>query len=100
MCFVLTAAAILSAPAPAAAQIDAASIQAKVDELITKMQQETIQKNFASLILQNEMRTKMMAERVPQRFMQTDILPIVQPSTIEKVRAVMRAQMMEALMVR
>ena len=98
--FGLTAAVILSGPASAAAQIDTASIQAKVDELITKMQQETIKKNFAARILQNEMRAKMMAERVPQRFMQTDIQPIVQPATIEKVRALMQAQMMETLKVR
>ncbi|WPD25057.1 MAG: hypothetical protein SD837_10935 [Candidatus Electrothrix scaldis] len=100
LCVVLTATAIFSSPAAAAAQINTASIQAKVDELITKMQQETIKKNFAARILQNEMRTKMMAERVPQKFMQTDILPIVQPAMIEKVRKLMQAQMMEALKVR
>ncbi|MCI5120317.1 MAG: hypothetical protein D3908_03815 [Candidatus Electrothrix sp. AUS4] len=100
LCFILTAAAILSGPAPATAQVDTASIQAKVDELITKMQQETIKKNFAALLLQNEMRAKMMTERVPQRFMQSSIQPIVQPATIEKVRALMQAQMMETLKVR
>lgn len=98
--FGLTTAVILSGPASAAAQIDTTSIQAKVDELITKMQQETIKKNFAALILQNQMRAKMMAERVPQRFMQPDIQPIVQPAMVEKVRALMQAQMMKKLAVR
>lgn len=97
--FGLTTAAILSGPASAAAQIDTASIQAKVDELITRMQQETIKKNFAARILQNEMRAKMMTERVPQRFMQPDIQPIVQPAMVDKVRALMQARMMETVLI-
>jgi hypothetical protein len=95
--FGLTVAVILSGPASAAAQIDTTNIQATVDKLITKMQQETIKQNFAALLLQKEMRAKMMAERVPQNFMQSSIQPIVQPVMVEQVRALMQALQTEAL---
>ena len=93
----LIAAVIFSGTAFAAAQIDTAAIQERVDELVTRMQQETIKKNFAALLLQNQMRAKMMSERVPQRFMQSDIQPLVQPAMMEKIRVLMQTQQTEAL---
>lgn len=98
--FVLTVSLFISNPISAAAQIDANTIAVTVDRFITQMQQETIKKNFASLLLKDEMKTKMMAERVPQNFMQSDLQPIIQPVMIEKIRAQMRAQQMELLKVR
>lgn len=99
--FALTAGLLMSGSASAAAQIDTAeTIRAAVDRFITQMQQETIKKNFAALLLKNQMQPKMMAERVPQRFMQSDLQPIIQPVMIEKVRAQMQAQQMQALTIR
>lgn len=96
----LSAGCILSGSAFAAAQRDTASIQTTVDNLITKMQQETIKQNLAALLLKNEMQAKMTADRIPQRFMQTSIQPIVQPAMLEKIRAQMQAQQMKAMIMR
>lgn len=96
----LFAGLLLSGSALAAVQIDTASIQTTVDNLITKMQQETIKQNIAALLLKNEMQAKMTAERIPQRFMQTSIQPIVQPAMLERIRAQMQAQQMESMTIR
>jgi hypothetical protein len=98
--FGLTAGLIMSGSASAATQIDTRTIEATVDQLLTRMQQETIKQNFAALLLQNEMRTKMMAERVPQNFMQDAIQPIVQPVMMEKIRAQIKAQQTERMTIR
>jgi hypothetical protein len=96
----LFAGLILSGSASAAVQIETTNIQTTVDKLITKMQQEMIKQNFAALLLQNEMRAKMTAVRVPQRFMQSSIQPIVQPAMLERIRAQMQAQQMESMTTR
>lgn len=98
--FGLTAGLLISGSASAATQVDSRTIAEKVDQLVTKMQQETIKQNFAALLLQNEMRPKMMAERVPQNFMQESFMPIIRPGMIEKVRAEFQAQQMERMMLR
>ena len=99
--FALTVGLLMSGSVSAAVQINTAdTIQAAVDQFITQMQQETIKKNFAALLLKNEMQAKMMAERVPQRFMRSDLQPIIQPVMIEQIRARMQAQQMEALTIR
>ena len=95
--FGLTAGFIMSGSASAATQIDTDPIAATVDQLITRMQQETIKQNLSAMLLKNEMRTKMMAERVPQNFMQSSIQPAIQPVMMEKIRAQIQAQQMEIM---
>jgi hypothetical protein len=60
------------------------------------MQKEMIIKNFSARLLKNQMRATMMGERVPQKFMQNSIQPVI----IEKVLAIFKAQQMKALMVK
>ena len=79
--------------ASAATQVDTQSIEATVDQLITEMQQETIKQNLSVLLLKNEMRPKMMAERVPRNFMQDSMQPVM----MEKIRAQIQAQQSEIM---
>ncbi|MCI5208234.1 MAG: hypothetical protein D3910_05455 [Candidatus Electrothrix sp. ATG2] len=93
----LAACFIMSGSASAVTPVDTNSIEATVDRLITQMQQETIKQNIASLLLKNEMRPKMMAERVPQNFMLDSVQPIIRPVMVEKVRAEIQAQQLELM---
>ena len=83
--------------ASAATQVDTQSIEVTVDQLITEMQQETIKQNLSVLLLKNEMRPKMMAERVPRNFMQDSMQPVIQPVMMEKIRAQIQAQQSEIM---
>ncbi|MCI5123300.1 MAG: hypothetical protein D3925_02180 [Candidatus Electrothrix sp. AR5] len=95
--FGLTVGLIISSSASAATQVDTNTIEAAVDRFITEMQQETIKQNFSAMLLKNEMRPKMMAERVPQNFMQSTIQPVIQPVMTEKIRAQIQAQQTEVI---
>jgi len=95
--FGLTAGFIMSSSASAATQVDTNTVEATVDRFITQMQQETIKQNFSAMLLKNEMRPKMMAERVPQNFMQSSLQPVIQPVMTEKIRAQIQKQQMEIM---
>jgi hypothetical protein len=69
--------------------IDPATLQT-VDQALLKMQQEMIQKNYASMLLKPQMMSKMMAERTPQNFMQGAIQPVM----MQKMRDQIKPQQM------
>lgn len=94
----LTAAVFVMAGSASAAQVntDINTHEITVDERIIQMQLEIIRKNFAARLLKNQMRTRMMAERVPGKFMQDSVQPVI----MEQVRAIFKEQQMQALMIR
>ena len=96
--FGLVAAVFVTTGSASAAQDDTETedIGTTMNKLILEMQQEMISKNFTARLLKNPMRTKMMAELVPRRFMQNSIQPVI----MEQVRAIFKAQQMEVLMIR
>lgn len=79
-------------------------LKRRLEKQIAEMQKEMIRKNFTARLLKNQMRTKMMAELVPQRFLQNSIQPVIAerartmilPVIAEQVRAIQ----MKALMTR
>jgi hypothetical protein len=93
----LTAAVFVMVGSASAVQVDTeTNTSAKtIEKLILEMQKEMIMKNFSARLLKNQMRAKMMGERVPQKFMQNSIQPVI----LEKVLAIFKAQQMKALMV-
>lgn len=76
----------------------------KIEKRIAEMQKEMIRKNFSARLLKNQMRSDMMATRIPQKFLQDSIQPVIAekahtmilPIIAEKVRAMQ----MKALMIR
>ena len=79
-----------------AVQVDTDTGEISVAQLIVEMQQEMIRQNYTARLLKNQMRTKMMAVRVPQNFMKESMMAVM----IDKVRAEFISQQMEALMIR
>jgi hypothetical protein len=65
-----------------------------VDQLLTQMQMEMIQKNYSSMLLKDQMRGKMMAERTPVNFMQAAI----QPMMMERMREQIKPQQMQIML--
>jgi hypothetical protein len=90
------AAAVL---AMAAGSVSAAELKVEpntlqtVDEALVKMQQEMIQKNYSAMLLKDQMRSKMMAERTPQNFMQDAIQPVM----MQKMRDQIKPQQMQVM---
>ena len=95
----LAAAGLIMAGSAAAIEVDVNAV-ATVDQLLVQMQQEMqqemINKNYATRLLKNQMQVQMMAERVPRNFMKGS----VQPAMIEKVRDQIKLQQTEAVTVR
>jgi len=74
--------------------VDPATLQT-VDQALLQMQQEMINKNYASMLLKDQMRSKMMAERTSQNFMQDNIQPVM----MEKMRDQIKPQQMQVMQV-
>ena len=95
----LAAASLLMASSASAIEVDVNSV-ATVDKLLIQMQeemqQEMINKNYAGLLLKDQMRAQMMAERAPQNFMKESIQPLM----VEEVRAQIKLQQLEIMTVR
>lgn len=94
----LTTAVLVMAGFASAVQVntDTNTDEITIEQRIIQMQQEIIKKNFAARMLKNQMRTKMMAERVSQNFMQDKIQSVI----MKQVRAIFKEQQMKALMIR
>ncbi|MCI5121711.1 MAG: hypothetical protein D3908_11075 [Candidatus Electrothrix sp. AUS4] len=94
----LITAILVMAGSASAAQTDSNinTDEITVEQRILQMQQEIIKKNFATRLLKNQMRTKMMPERVSKKIMQNSIQPVI----TEQVRAIFKEQQMKALMIR
>lgn len=92
----LAAASLIMASSASAMQVDTNTVATTVDQLLIQMQQEMIKKNYSAMLLKDQMRTKMMAERTPLNFMQDSIQPVI----MEKIRAQIKAQQMKVMTVR
>jgi hypothetical protein len=92
----LAAAGFITAGSASAIEVDTNTVSTTIDQLIMQMQQEMISKNYSALLLKNQMRAQMMAERVPRNFMKDSM----QPAMTENVRAQMKLQQMEAMTIR
>ncbi|MCI5166145.1 MAG: hypothetical protein D3903_08610 [Candidatus Electrothrix sp. GM3_4] len=92
----LAAASLIMAGSTSAIEVDVNIVSTSVNQLIIQMQQEMISKNYSAMLLKNQMRAQMMAERVPQDFMKDSI----QPAMVEKVRVQMKLQQMEEMTLR
>jgi len=79
----------------AALQVDSNVVQT-VDQALAQMQQEMIQKNYSAMLLKDQMRGKMMAERTPQNFMQDSIQPVM----MQKMRDIIKPQQMQVMQTR
>ncbi|RWX46124.1 hypothetical protein H206_00416 [Candidatus Electrothrix aarhusensis] len=79
-----------------AVQVDTSTVATTVDQLLTQMQKEMINKNYSAMLLKDQMRAKMMAERTPLNFMQGSIQPVI----MEKIRAQIKSQQMKFMTVR
>jgi len=75
--------------------IDPSTLQT-VDQALLQMQQEMINKNYSAMLLKDQMRGKMMAERTPQNFMQGNIQPVM----MEKMRDQIKPQQMQIMQTR
>ena len=64
-----------------------------VDQALLQMQQQMIEKNYSSMLLKDQMRGKMMAERTPQNYMQDSIQPVM----MEKMRDQIKPQQMQLM---
>ena len=97
LAFGLVTAVLVLAGSASAAQADADinTGEITVEQRILQMQQEIIRKNFTARLLKNQMRTKMMPERVSKKIMQDSIQPVI----TEQVRAIFKEQQMKALMI-
>jgi hypothetical protein len=85
---------IMTAGAASAATLNVEPSTLKtVDEALVKMQQEMIQKNYSAMLLKDQMRGKMMAERTPQNFMQDAIQPVM----MQKMRDQIKPQQMQIM---
>ena len=89
----LAAAGLIMAGSASAMQVDTNTVATTVDQALTQMQQEMINKNYSAMLLKNEMRAKMMAERTPQNYMQASIQPVM----MEKMRAQIKPQQMQVM---
>jgi len=93
---VMAAGAALAAGTAAAPLSVDQSILQNVDQALVKMQQEMIQKNYSAMLLKDQMRGKMMAERTPQNFMQDTIQPVM----MQKMRDTIKPQQMQVMQTR
>ncbi|MCI5125255.1 MAG: hypothetical protein D3925_12470 [Candidatus Electrothrix sp. AR5] len=95
----LAGAGLVMAGSASAIEVDVNSI-ATVDQLLVRMQEEMqrqmINKNYSTLLLKDQMRAQMMAERVPQNFMKDSVQPVM----VEKVRDQIKLQLMKTMTVR
>jgi hypothetical protein len=94
--FALGAAAaglLLAAGSASAIQVDTETVATTVDQALVQMQQEMINKNYSAMLLKDQMRTKMMAERTPQNYMQDSIQPVM----MEKMRDQIKPQQMQVM---
>ena len=87
------AAGLIMAGSVSAMQVDTNTVATTVDQALTQMQQEMINKNYSAMLLKNEMRAKMMADRTPQNYMQASIQPVM----MEKMRAQIKPQQMQVM---
>jgi hypothetical protein len=87
---------LLTQPASAMQVVDTNTVATKVDQLLIQMQQGIINKNYSTMLMKNQMRAQMMAERTPQNFMQKSIQPVM----METMRAQVKSQQMGAMMIR
>ena len=69
------------------------NITQNVDQALLNMQQQMIEKNYSSMLLKDQMRGKMMAERTPQNYMQDGIQPVM----MEKMRDQIKPQQMQLM---
>lgn len=80
------------------------ALEKQIEEQIAEMQKEIIRKTFSARMLKKPMRAEMMATRVPRKFLQDSIQPVIAekartmilPVIAEQVRAIQ----MKALMIR
>ena len=95
----LAAAGLVMAGSASAIEVEINSV-ATVDKLLAQMQQEMQQKminqNYSTRLLKNQMRAKMMAERVPLNFMKDSVRSVM----VEKIRDQIKLQQLEAMTVR
>ena len=95
----LAAAGLVMAGSASAIEVEINSV-ATVDKLLAQMQQEMQQKminqNYSTRLLKNQMRAKMMAERVPLNFMKESVRSVM----VEKIRDQIKLQQLEAMTVR
>ena len=92
----LAAAGLVMVGSASAMQVDTNTVATTVDQALTQMQQEMINKNYSAMLLKDQMRAKMMAERTPQNFMQDSIQPVM----MEKMRAQIKPQQMQVMTTR
>lgn len=100
----LAATGLIMANSVSAVQLDINTVAITADqllsevqqEMITQMQQEMINKNYSAMLLKDQMRSQMMAERTAGNFMQDSIQPVM----VEKIRLQIKAQQVEALTIR
>ncbi|MCI5144326.1 MAG: hypothetical protein D3923_02085 [Candidatus Electrothrix sp. AR3] len=57
-----------------------------VDQALLQMQQQMIEKNYSSMLLKDQMRGKMMAERTPQNYMQDSIQPVMMVQMRDQIK--------------
>ena len=72
------------------------NVTQNVDKALLQMQQEMINKNYSAMLLKDQMRSKMMAERTPQNYMQDSIQPVM----MEKMRNQIKPQQMQLMQTR
>jgi len=94
--FGLAAAGLIMAGSASAMEVDTDTVEVTVDQALTEMQQDMINKNYSAMLLKDEMREKMMAERTPENYMQDSIQPVM----MEKMREQIKPQQMEAMTTR
>ncbi len=92
----LATAGLLMAGSASAMNVDTNTMSTTVDQALTQMQQEMINKNYSAMLLKDQMRSKMMAERTPQNYMQDSIQPVM----MEKMRAQIKPQQMQVMTTR
>ena len=71
------------------------SVSVAINKAIFEMQQEMIKKNYSVRLLKKQMRTQMMADRMPRNFMQDGMQAVM----VEKVRERIKASQMKELMI-
>ena len=92
----LATAGLLMAGSASAMNVDTNTMSTTVDQALTQMQQEMINKNYSAMLLKDQMRGKMMAERTPQNYMQDSIQPVM----MEKMRNQIKPQQMQVMQTR
>jgi hypothetical protein len=80
------------------------TIERQIEKRIAEMQKEIIRRNFTARLLKNRMRADMMATRVPQKFFQGSMQPVIAEKARTMILPVMaekvRTMQMKALMIR